>query len=97
VAPNPDPVVRNGNLAIGGVVVQVTQASAPCVIVLSGNSRAIGSEAATVVVQLSTHATCSWTASTDVPWARVTPGSGRGRPRCAWRSTPMLVLPEPAV
>ena len=70
-------MARRGNVAVTEMIVAVAQEPAPCVSVLTGIHES-GPEAATIIVALSTHSECSWTAATTSPWARVTPTAGRG-------------------
>ena len=78
VAANTDPVNRRGDLAVSDTTFQLTQTGAPCTVGLTGSVQDVGAGAASLTVDLGTHSACSWSASTNVPWAAVTPTGGKG-------------------
>ena len=78
VDPNADPVARRGALAAGGIEVELSQAAAPCRYDVGAGSTTLPADGGETRIDVSTHAACSWTASTDASWAGLTPTSGRG-------------------
>lgn len=81
VEPNSTTYSRTGSLTIGGQGFTITQAPLACSVTLntSGLGSPFGPSAATGLIALTANgANCSWTASSDVPWASVTPAGGSG-------------------
>lgn len=78
VDPNADPVARRGALAAGGSEVELSQAAAACRYDVGAGSTTLPADGGDTRIDVSTHAVCAWTASTDASWAGVTPTSGRG-------------------
>ena len=78
VAPNEDPVARQGNIAVGDHHVTIAEGAAPCRFDVSGAAATVPPEGGQIEVTLRTHPVCGWTAGSGVPWADVTPASGRG-------------------
>ena len=78
VGENPDPVPRQGTLVVSDGSVELSQAAAPCAFTLGSNTDVVGAEGGTLSIDVRTNAACSWTASTDAPWATPSPESGKG-------------------
>jgi hypothetical protein len=78
VAENPDPVARNGTVVVSDRSLDLSQDAAPCSFAVSLNTNVIGAEGGTLAIDVRTNAACSWTASTDAPWATPSPESGKG-------------------
>ena len=58
--------------------VELSQAAAPCAFTVSPNTDVVGAEGGTLAIDVRTNAACSWTASTDAPWATPSPATGKG-------------------
>src|SRR5262245_2551394 len=58
VAPNADPVPRQGTVQISGIEVQIAQEAAPCVFEVSPHTRAMSSAGGTTSVSVATHGGC---------------------------------------
>ena len=75
---------RTGQVLVNGEPFQVTQEAATtpppqCSYTLSPGSRNVSENGGTAIVQLTTGFTCSWTASSTVPWITIeSPVSGTG-------------------
>ena len=78
VAENPDPVPRQGTMVVSDGSVELSQAAAPCAFTVSPNTDVVGAEGGTLAIDVRTNAACSWTASTDAPWATPSPATGKG-------------------
>ena len=79
VAVNPNPTARSGTIAVGGQIVTLSQAAAPCNYTLSPGSISVGSDAATGTFSIAATAGCSWNATSSAPWLSITtPASGSG-------------------
>ena len=78
VGENPDPVPRQGTLVVSDGSVELSQAAAPCAFTVSPNTDVVGAEGGTLSIDVRTNAACSWTASTDAPWATPSPETGKG-------------------
>jgi hypothetical protein len=78
VAENPDPVARQGTIAVTDRHVAVPQEGAACRFQISRNLDPIGARGGELVINIQTHSACTWTAASEVPWANVTPPSGQG-------------------
>ena len=78
VAENPDPVARQGTIAVSDRSLELSQDAAPCAFAVSPNTDVVGAEGGTLTIDVRTNAACSWTASTDAPWATPSPESGKG-------------------
>ena len=78
VGENPDPIPRQGTLVVSDGSVELSQAAAPCAFTLGSNTDVVGAEGGTLSIDVRTNAACSWTASTDAPWATPSPESGKG-------------------
>ncbi len=64
---------------MGGQVVTVSQAAAPCSYTLSPASISVAADAATGTFSMAATTGCSWTATSSAPWLTVTSGaSGSG-------------------
>ena len=78
VAANADPVVRQGALVVSDRPVAVTQAAAACRFEVVPSSNAVGPEGGELIIQVRTHPACDWSTRSEVSWASLTPGAGRG-------------------
>jgi hypothetical protein len=79
MAANTGTAPRTATLTIGGRVFSVTQAAPTCSVVLSTTSVSLTAATAFRSVQVSTGATCAWTASSSVSWITIVSGaSGTG-------------------
>ena len=78
VAENPDPVARQSTIAVSDRSLELSQAAAPCAYAVAPNTDVVGAEGGTLTIDVRTNAACSWTASTDAPWATPSPESGKG-------------------
>ena len=77
VQPNADPIVRRGGLTVSERRLDLTQEAAACRFDVS-RPAGMGAEGGQTRVEVSAHTTCHWTASSDAPWAAVSPPSGAG-------------------
>ena len=80
VAPNDTEDAREGEIAINGTKVRVSQ-RAPCVIDLAPATRSVAARGGPGSVTVATTADCTWTASADAGWiaiAQPAQGSGGG-------------------
>ena len=73
---NPAGSVRTGTIAIGGRLLTVTQAAAPCTASLSSTSDSLTASGGTRVVSVTIPTDCSWSATSNVSWITVTAGGG---------------------
>jgi hypothetical protein len=79
VGENVEPVVRQGSLSVSGRQISIAQQAAPCRYDLSADTGdPLPADGGDLVIEVRTHATCEWTAASEVSWASVAPGSGRG-------------------
>lgn len=78
VAANTDPVARDGVIVVGERQVTVGQDAAACQYQVTPSATAIGSAGGELTIAVHTHSACSWTATSNVGWASVSPESGRG-------------------
>jgi hypothetical protein len=79
VSENHAPVARQAVLVVNDREVAVGQAAAPCQFEVSpSDTGTVAAQGDTRTVQLRTHELCEWAASSEVAWASVAPGSGRG-------------------
>jgi hypothetical protein len=81
VDPNSTTFVRSGTLTIGGQAFQITQDALACSVTVdtSALGSPYGSTGGTGSIGITTNGTnCSWSASSPVGWATVTPTSGNG-------------------
>ena len=76
VDPNPAGASRSGTIAIGGQLLTVTQAAAPCTATLSPTSDSTTEAGGNRVVSVTIPSACSWTAASNVSWMTVTAGAG---------------------
>ena len=78
VASNPDPTPRAGAVLVNDGRVDVTQQAAACRFDVGRVDSQVGSAGLTAQLQIRTHDLCAWSAASDVSWATIAPGSGRG-------------------
>ena len=78
VAPNTDPVARQGSIVVGDQHLAVAEDPAPCQFDVSGVPPSVAAEGAQIAIEVRTHAMCNWTAASEVPWADASPAGGRG-------------------
>jgi hypothetical protein len=81
VAANPDAVPRSSTIAVGGRVVAISQAAAPCTYTLSPASVSVGSGGGAGDVTVTANNGCAWTAASGAAWLTIssaTSGSGNG-------------------
>jgi hypothetical protein len=78
VTANADPVARRGTIVVGDGSTNLTQRGAPCKYDLSGPSDPLAAAGGQAIVTVGTNAACTWTATTNQPWASITPTSGQG-------------------
>lgn len=78
VAPNEEPVARQGIIAVGDHHVTIAVGAAACRFDVSGAAATVPPEGGQLALTVRTHSVCAWTAASDVVWAEVSPGSGRG-------------------
>jgi hypothetical protein len=69
-AANPQGIARNGNIAVNGSQVAVTQAAAPCTYSLDPADVTIPAAGGSTGTHVETLAGCSWTTSSPVSWAQ---------------------------
>jgi len=75
---NPDPISRNGAIAIGDGRVEIAQQPGACRFDVAIAADSIGAEGGRVESRVQTHEVCTWTAASDSPWTSVSPAAGRG-------------------
>ena len=75
---NPDPVGRNGAIAIGDGRVEIAQQPGACRFDVAVPIDSIAAEGGRFEIRVQAHDVCSWTAASDSPWASVNPAAGRG-------------------
>jgi hypothetical protein len=91
VAANPDTAARTGTVVIGGQSFQVNQAGAPapppCTFSVAPTSQAVSADGGPGQVSVTASATtCTWTATSGVPWITVTGGAaGTGNGTVAYQ------------
>jgi hypothetical protein len=79
VAANSDPVGRRTTIDVNDKAISIAQEAAPCVFAVSPTSADIPASGGRVTIQMRGHSACSWSASSDAGWARITsPVSGQG-------------------
>jgi hypothetical protein len=81
VASNPAASTRSATIAVGGQVVTISQAAAPCTYAVSPSSISVGSDAATGTFSIAATSGCSWSATSGASWLTMTSattGSGNG-------------------
>ena len=88
VAGNPDPILRQGTLAIGEGRVELTQQAAACRIEVSWPPATVIAAGGGLPAQVRTHSACDWSAASDVPWVTVAPAAGRGNADLSLTVTP---------
>ena len=76
VSANPNGTTRNGTVAIGGKLLNVTQDAAACTSTVSSTSESFENTGGTRSVSVTTAAGCSWTAASNSQWITVTSGAG---------------------
>ena len=75
IAANPNPVARDGAVAVNGLSVAISQAAAPCTFSVAPANAAINAGGGSVTVQVATLAGCAWTSSSGAPWLAVSGGA----------------------
>jgi hypothetical protein len=78
---NPAASTRSATIAVGGQVVTISQAAAPCTYTVSPSSISVGSDAATGTFSIAATSGCSWSATSGASWLTMTTattGSGNG-------------------
>ena len=78
VSENADPLVRNAAIAVADAQVAVTQEAAACRYDVTPNTDAVAPDGGELTIAVHAHPACAWTAASEVEWASVSPGSGRG-------------------
>jgi hypothetical protein len=85
VGANPDALSRNGTIAVGGQVVAISQAAAPCAYTLSPASVSVGSVGGAGNFSITANNGCAWTATSSAAWLTMTSGtSGSGNGAIAY-------------
>ena len=74
VEANPVPSPRSAAITVGSQTVQLSQAAATCRYILSPSGDSIGFGGGRMTVTIQTLTGCSWTASSDANWLRITSG-----------------------
>jgi hypothetical protein len=76
---NPNAATRSAAVTVGGQVLTVTQAAAPCSFSLSASSASVPSTAGNGTFSLTANGTtCTWTASSNAAWLAISPANGTG-------------------
>ena len=79
VAANSTGASRTGTLTVGGVTVTFTQAANSCTYSVTPTSFSVGATGTTSALSVTSGASCSWTAVSNVSWITITSGaSGSG-------------------
>jgi hypothetical protein len=78
VAENADPVARQAALRVSEREVPVAQSAAPCSYTVAAAADSVAATGGNLAVDVRTHAVCNWSAHSEVPFASVAPGEGRG-------------------
>jgi hypothetical protein len=76
VSANSTGSTRSGTVAIGGQLLNVTQAAAACTSTLSSTSESFPSTGGNRSVSVTIPVGCSWTGASNSPWITVTSGAG---------------------
>jgi hypothetical protein len=71
---NPLPAARTATFSVGGQTVDVNQSAAPCRYSWNVSSLSVGFGGGSLQASLPTLTGCSWTASSDAAWLRITSG-----------------------
>jgi Domain of unknown function (DUF5666) len=71
---NPSPTVRTATFSVGGQTVDLNQSAAPCRYAWSPSGLSVGFGGGSLQASLQTLNGCSWTASSDAAWLRITSG-----------------------
>jgi hypothetical protein len=95
VAENEDPVAREGTVAVSDRQVTVPQEAAGCRFQITRNGDPPAPGGGELILSIRTHAVCAWTAASEVPWATVTPGAGRGESTVRVTASPNTGEPRP--
>jgi hypothetical protein len=70
---------RTGTLTIGGQTFTITQAALPCTFTVTASTQNFGSSGGNATLRVdAAHASCAWTASSNVPWITLNTTSGSG-------------------
>jgi BACON domain-containing protein/all-beta uncharacterized protein len=78
VSANADPVAREGVITVSDRQVTVAQEAAPCKYDVTPSTNTIRSEGGELTIAVHANSACSWSATSNVSWATVSPASGRG-------------------
>lgn len=78
VSANPDPVARDGTIAVSDKQVTVAQEAAPCRYDVTPGGTSVPAQGGELTIAVHAHSACAWTATSQVGWATVSPDSGRG-------------------
>jgi len=71
-APNPDPARRQGDIAVSGTVVHISQDPAPCSFQITPQALNIPFAGGSGSVTVATTANCAWSAVSQVTWITIT-------------------------
>ncbi|MEZ5291071.1 MAG: BACON domain-containing carbohydrate-binding protein [Vicinamibacterales bacterium] len=89
VAPNPQPMPRDGDIVVNDDRVTVSQQAAPCRFDLQPASLTVPAAGGTPQLAVSTDGACAWRLATDVGWmAFASPEAGSGAGTVALRVAP---------
>ena len=88
IAGNPDPILRQGTLAIGEGRVELTQQAAACRFDVSSPPAMVIAAGGGLPAQVRTHSACDWSAASEVSWVTVAPAAGRGNADLSLTVTP---------
>jgi hypothetical protein len=79
VAANTTPTTRRATIDVNTVAAAIVQEAAECRFTLTPTTFSLPASGGGVTIQVQTNAACSWTATSDAGWARITAGaSGEG-------------------
>lgn len=75
---NPDPVTRSSAILIGDGRIEVNQQAGACRFDVSSPPGTLPAAGGSFPLDVRAHPACSWSVSTEAPWAAATPANGRG-------------------
>ena len=79
VAANNAPATRRATIDVNTAVAAIVQEAAECRFTVTPTSSAIAASGGGATIQVQTNGACSWTATTDAGWVRITTGAaGQG-------------------